>query len=219
MTGAAIRVLEVLGRVDDAAVLASRAADLIDWAPESWWPLSQLAAARLMNSSGNSAVFWERVQGALDALVLDALPQPEHHAADAGGWWNSVADWCRPIGALLKGFGDRLTEFGADEAGWATAQVAMRAAGGAHSVYPPASLAGKSDVRVFVVDPREPEPVDMTSAALSRQPVWELEEAGDEIRIIVITNAPDADSLSDAIAQAKDRPASSIQVVRVSRPK
>lgn len=212
-TEGALRVLEVLGHGDVAQDLAERAADLVDWAPQPWWRLGTLAAARVQTRSAAAALFWDRVQASLDALLLEHIPANEEAQAA------STAPWYAPIAAALEALGGRVVEFIGVQHGWSTAQVHASGAGGAQQVFAPRELASRSDVRLFVIDPRESAPIEMTTELRTNEVIWELDSPGDEIRVLVIEHATADGRLAELLAQAREQKVGPVQVVRISRPK
>lgn len=202
--GAGERLIETLGA-------------LLDWTPPGWAHLAAMASARLSEAPVAAIALWEKVDEALGAAVVRELPAAHRPAARLASslvspsWWRRWSEDLEVLGETA------VTWLSAPEAGWAVAAGSLSRDSGPWAVVPPPSLIQRG-ARVFVVHADEPGGEDVTADLGIGQVLWQLDEPGDEIRVVIVEGVA-VGTLAEAIEKATSGASIRLIVVEISRPR
>ena len=213
----ALVVLAAMGEVERRARLLESALDLVGWAPPAWLDLEPLARARVAESRGDVQMWWSGVVEACEGLEVSEAPIHDGGVPTTSTARLFAPSWWERWRAALEGVGARVRELvHPAAAGWELGAAQMSAAAGAWSVTPGRPL--PRGARVFIVDADEPDGVDVTPDYEAGEPIWLLEQPGQEARIIVLTGGGSEASLAAALEAARGAEGAQVEVVRVTRP-
>ena len=216
-------VLVTLELSDEAAadVLASRAADLLEWAPTSWARAAPFAG-RQGSAVAPVAAFWARVADALTGSALREQPATTRPQA-------SLTDRLVPsnrrrhTARLLRVPVDRLVRVAPVAPAYLPprwrASAAHLSGNAGWTLVPPPELR-TTTVQAWIVDDQHPDGEDITSEFRggAETSVWML-DPGDDAEIVWIEGIQRASSLGDAIDVAAAAPGARIGVASVTRPR
>lgn len=190
---------------------------LLDWCPPELSRMSGWIAERAAQGPIAARDLWARVGDAVVGAALKELPAVHRPATSLAAILTAPPWWERWTHELARTSQDVVRTLLAPQAGWVVAAARLSSQGGAWDVVPPPALA-KSGVRVFIVHADAPSGEDVTNDLAAGQPLWELDQPGDEVRAIIVEGAA-VRSLAEAFTAAERDSAVRITVVEINRPR
>lgn len=212
----AMVVTGVLAGAPARDALLDSLGQLLEWSPQSWSGLADIATERIAEGPHWVRTFWEKVADSVSTAVFQGMPALHRPMATltesvlAPPWWSR---WARKLSLAPE----RASSLSASEAGWMLAAARLSGDGSVWDVVPPKDVI-EGRPRVFVVHSGAPMGEEVTTDLGAGQALWELEHPGDEIRVMLLEGTSGA-TLSECVEAALSGAGGRLTVVEISRPK